>query len=225
MNFRGGFCYLLRLDLGITMPTNRDAESRSDDLLRQARAGDAEARGRLLEAYRNYLALLARAQIGRRLRGKVDASDLVQEAFLKAHQDFAQFQGATEAELAAWLRQILAARLVDLLRRYLGTRRRNVRLERDLAAELDRSSRDLDRGLRTPQASPSEQAAHRERAVLLADALERLPPDYREAIVLRQVEGLSFAEIAQRMGRTLASVEKLWVRGLVRLRRVLGDES
>jgi RNA polymerase sigma-70 factor (ECF subfamily) len=207
------------------MPTNRDAESRSDDLLRQARAGDAEARGRLLEAYRNYLALLARAQVGRRLRGKVDASDLVQEAFLKAHRDFAQFRGATEAELAAWLRQILAARLVDLLRRYLGTRRRNVRLERDLAAELEQSSRDLDRGLLTPQASPSEQAARRERAVLLADALERLPPDYREAIILRQVEGLNFAEIAQRMDRTLASVEKLWVRGLVRLRRVLGDES
>jgi RNA polymerase sigma-70 factor (ECF subfamily) len=207
------------------MPTNHAADSRSNDLLRQARAGDAQALGRLLEAYRNYLALLARAQIGRRLRGKVDASDLVQEAFLKAHRDFAQFRGATEAELAAWLRQILAARLVDLLRRYVRSRRRNVGLERDLAAELDQSSRDLDRGLLTAHASPSEQAAHRERAVLLADALERLPPDYREAIILRQVEGLSFAEMAQRLGRTLASVEKLWVRGLVRLRRVLGDES
>src|SRR5262245_18602047 len=91
-----------------------------EELLRQARAGSKPALGSLLELYSSYLELLARLQIGRRLQGKVDAADLVQETFLRAHQFFEQFEGSTEAELVAWLRQILASRLADLVRRYHG---------------------------------------------------------------------------------------------------------
>src|SRR5947209_1725062 len=97
-------------------------------LLQATRAGDAASLGRLLELYRRYLALLARVQIGQRLQGKVDASDLVQETFLDAHRNFARFRGTSEAELTRWLRQILAAKLADLFRRYLGTQGRDVRL-------------------------------------------------------------------------------------------------
>jgi RNA polymerase sigma-70 factor (ECF subfamily) len=176
----------------------------------------------LLESYRGYLGLLARLQIGRRLQGKVDPADLVQEAFLTAHRHFAQFQGTTEGELIAWLRQILASRLSDLLRRYCGAQSRDVRLERALAGELDQSSRVLDEGLVAKQSSPSHQAARREQAVLLADALDRLPPDYREVIILHHLEDLNFPDVAQRMGRTVDSVKNLWIRALARLRRILG---
>jgi RNA polymerase sigma-70 factor (ECF subfamily) len=196
-----------------------------EEFLRLARAGSGPALGPLLELYRNYLSLLARLQIGRRLQGKVDASDLVQETFLRAHRDFAQFRGNTEEELLSWLRQILSARLSDLIRHYLGAKRRDVRLERELGIELDNSSRVLDGGFVAPHSSPSQQAARREQAVLLADALGRLPEDYREVIILRQMEGLSFPEVAGRMGKTVKSVEKLWMRALARLRRVLGDVS
>jgi RNA polymerase sigma-70 factor (ECF subfamily) len=110
------------------------------ELLRRARAGDGDARGRLLDAYRGYLTLLARVQLGQDLQGRVDPSDLVQEAFLEAHRDFGQFHGQTEAELRAWLRRLLATGLADQVRRYRGTRSRDPRLERQLAAELDRSS-------------------------------------------------------------------------------------
>jgi RNA polymerase sigma-70 factor (ECF subfamily) len=192
-----------------------------EQLLRLARAGDDSARGQLLELYRNYLALLARLQIGRRLQGKVDPSDLVQEAFLKAYRHFEQFHGNSEGALVSWLRQILLSHLVDLVRRHRDSRRRDVRLERDLAAELDHSSRHLDAALFARQSSPSEQASHREQAVLLADALSRLPDDYREVLVLRHLEGLTFAEVAGRMGRSVDSVDKLWVRALDRLRRSL----
>jgi RNA polymerase sigma-70 factor (ECF subfamily) len=65
----------------------------------------------------------------------------------------------------------------------------------------------------------------REQAVLLADALGRLPADYREVIILRQLEGLSFPEVARHMNRSQDSVKKLWVRGLARLRGALGGES
>src|SRR5579864_732387 len=103
-----------------------------EDLLREAKAGDAATLGRLLELYRRYLSLLARVQIGRRLQGKVDASDLVQETFLDAHKNFGGFRGGSEAEFVAWLRQILAANLADLLRRYLAAQGRDVRLEREI---------------------------------------------------------------------------------------------
>lgn len=196
----------------------------AEELLRRARAGDADARGRLLEAYRGYLTLLARVQLGRDLRGKVDPSDLVQEAFLEAHRDFAQFQGRTEAVLLAWLRRVLATGLADQARHYRGTRRRDLRLERQLAAELDRSSQALERGLAAPGSSPSARAERREGARRLAEALEQLPADYRDVLLLRHFQGLTFPEIARRLDRTLDVVKNVWLRGLARLRRALEEE-
>jgi RNA polymerase sigma-70 factor (ECF subfamily) len=169
--------------------------------------------------------MLARLQIGRRLQGKMDASDLVQETFLEAHRDFGQFRGSTEQELASWLRRILAWNVANLLQRYCGARRRDVRLERELADELDQSSRVADLGLLAKGSSPSHQAARREQAVLLADALEQLSADYREVLILRHLEELSFPEVARRMGRSLDSVKNLWARALAQLRRLLGGRS
>lgn len=199
---------------------NTRVEPDPELLLRQARQDGGASFGLLLESCRHYLTLLARVQIGRRLQGKVDASDVVQETFLAAHRDFDQFRGTTQKDFAAWLRQILACRVSDLVRRFLGAQGRDVRLERQLEKELDQSSQDL--GLVARQSSPSQQLARREQAVLLAEALKRLPPEYSEVIILRHLDGLRFPEIARRMGRSLDSVEKLWVRGLASLRRTLG---
>jgi RNA polymerase sigma-70 factor (ECF subfamily) len=191
-------------------------------LLGAARGGDDEALGRLLELYRSYLGLLARLQGRRRLQGRLDPSDVVQDAFLKAHRHFAQFRGTTEAELLAWLRQILATTLANLMRHYQGTACRDVGLERELGAELDSSSQALAAGLLARGSSPSDRAARREQAAVLAEALDRLPEDYREAVILRHLEGLTFPEVAGRMGRSMDSVKKLWVRALARLREVMG---
>src|SRR5690349_12717811 len=92
-----------------------------DRLLQSAREGNPQALGELLELYRGYLSLMARLQIGRLLQGKVDAADLVQDTFLEAHRNFGNFRGETEAELICWLRQILAATLANVVRRYHGT--------------------------------------------------------------------------------------------------------
>jgi RNA polymerase sigma-70 factor, ECF subfamily len=194
-----------------------------EELLGQARAGSGPALGQLLELYRSYLSLLARVQIGQRLQGKVDAADLVQETFLEAHRHFAQFRGTVEGELVSWLRQILAGVLANLVRRFCRTRQRDVRLERELADELDRSSRVLNQSLAAPGSTPSQRAARREQVVLLAEALERLPDDYREVIILHHLEGLNFPEVARRMGRSIDSVKNLWARGLAQLRRSLGS--
>jgi RNA polymerase sigma-70 factor (ECF subfamily) len=196
-----------------------------EQLLCLVRAGEGRALGELLELYRNYLELLARLQIGRRLQGKVDAADLVQETFLAAHTHFAQFRGNTEEELAGWLRQILASRLAKLVRRFCGTQRRDVRLERQLEDELDQSSRQLDKGLAAPGSTPSQRAVRREQAVLLADALRQLPDDYREVLVLHHLEGLSLVEVARRLGRSLDSVKNVWLRALARLRTTAGGST
>ena len=194
-------------------------------LLHEARGGSEAALGRLLESYATYLTLLARVQIGRRLQGKVDPADVVQETFLEAHRQIAQFRGTTEAEMVAWLRRILAGQLALTLRRYLGTKGRDVNLERDLGAQLDQSSQVLDRGLVASYSTPSQHVSRREQAVLLADALDRLPADYREVIILRHLENLPFADVAQRMSRSEDSVQKLWVRALANLRRSMEGAS
>ncbi|MSR55653.1 MAG: sigma-70 family RNA polymerase sigma factor [Gemmataceae bacterium] len=194
------------------------------ELIRQAHAGDTDALGRLLGSYGNYLNLLARVQVGRRLQGKVDPADVVQETYLEAHRHFAGFRGQSEQEIAAWLRQILAGIISNLVRRYLGTKARDVRLEREVAGELDQSSQALDLGFVDPGPTPSKLVARRERSVLLADALARLPDDYRDAIVLRNLQELPFAEVAKRMDRSEDAVQKLWVRALAKLRKALDEE-
>jgi RNA polymerase sigma-70 factor (ECF subfamily) len=201
-----------------------DAHER-EDLIVRARAGDDDALGQLLEHYRAYLMLLARLQIGRRLQGKADCTDVVQETFLEAARHFTSFRGTTEPELASWLRQILAGCLSHLVRRYCGTQGRDVRLERALEHELDQSSRAIDRGLVAVQSTPSQRASRREQAVLLADALRLLPDDYHEVIVLRHLEGLTFPQVAERMARSVDSVEKLWLRAVARLRQAVGEDA
>ena len=198
--------------------------SRPEPLVAMARDGDSGALGQLLQSYRPYLKLLAELQIDERFQAKLDASDVVQEACLDAHRDFADFRGTSERELMAWLRQILAHNLADHVHRRYGRQRRNVHLEQSLHEELDRSSRALDRGLVSEQSTPSQRAARREQAVVLAAALDKLPKDYRRVLVLRNLKGLKFPEVARRMGRTIKSVEHLWARAVLEFRRTIGEE-
>ena len=114
----------------------------------------SQALGRLLELYRNYLRVVARAMIGQALRVRLDASDLVQETFLKAHREFRQFLGSSEPELTAWLRQILVHTLANQARHH---RRQGRDYHRDEPLEvlLERSSSGVQRALAAPLSSPS----------------------------------------------------------------------
>ena len=151
-------------------------------LIAEGQAGDTEALGRLLEMYRDYLRLLAHVQIGRRLQGKLDASDIVQECFLDAHRQFAAFRGQSEAQLVPWLREILAGTLANQVRRYFGTQARDVRLECGIAVDLNQSSQVLGAIPVDPHSSPSQQATRGEQALLVTAALARLPDDYRTVL-------------------------------------------
>jgi RNA polymerase sigma-70 factor (ECF subfamily) len=182
---------------------------------------DAEVHGRLLERFREYLRLLARLQLGPRLQGKFDPSDVVQQTLLEAFAKREQFRGG-EAERAAWLRQILAHNLADALRAF-DQAKRNAGRERSLEAAIQESSARLGAWLAGGQSSPSQRAQRHEEAVRLAEALAELPVDNREALVLHYCESLPLAETAGRMGRTTASVAGLLKRGLKQLRERLHE--
>jgi RNA polymerase sigma-70 factor (ECF subfamily) len=206
-------------------PAMASKHTSPERLLPKALAGDAPALGQLLEYYRHYLTVLARVQISRQARAKAGASDVVQETFLNAYRKFDQFRGRTEGELVAWLRAILATCVVNYVHRHYARHRRDVRLERSMNDPLDESAHLLDKAFVASQSSPSQIAVRREQVVQFANALERLPQSYRNVILLRHVQGLPFAEVARRLEKTVDAVQKLWVRGLDRLRRELEDVS
>ncbi len=193
----------------------------TEKLLERAHAGDREALGALLEMYRRHMSLLARSQIDPLLRVKVDASDLAQDACLEAHRHFGQFRGTTEAEFGAWMRKILAGLLANSIRRYKGTQQRDVRRERPVADAVQASSLVAANEPIARDGTPSEQVQRRETSAQLAEAVDQLAPHYRQVIDLRNLEGLSFVEVSQQMGRSVDSVEKLWTRAVGKLRRVL----
>jgi RNA polymerase sigma-70 factor, ECF subfamily len=182
---------------------------------------DAEAHGRLLERFREYLRLLAGMQLGPRLQGKFDPSDVVQQTLLEAYAKRDQFRGG-EMERAAWLRQILAHNLADALRGF-GQHKRDVCRERSLDVAIQESSARLVAWLAAEQSSPSQRAQRHEEEVRLAEALAELPEDNREALVLHYCEGLPLVAVAGQMGRTTASVAGILKRGLKRLRELLHE--
>ena len=202
--------------------TVSNPSSNPEDLLMRARSGSDGAMAALLDYYRPYLQVLARLRDKRQMQAKFDDSDLVQETLVRVHQDLTQFRGVTEAEFVAWLRKIMAAINGKQVRHYLA-QKRNVTVEQQLEDEFANSSQMLGQVYASPIASPSEHAVQRERAVILSQALMKLSPDYRESLILHRFHGLTSKEVAERMGRSEDSVQKLLARGLVQLRHLMKE--
>jgi RNA polymerase sigma-70 factor (ECF subfamily) len=184
----------------------------------------AAAQGDPLSRYRDYLRLLARLQLDPRLQAKLDPSDVVQETLLKAYAKLDQYRGRSDAELAGWLRQILANTLAEMARRY-GTEARDVSRERSLEAALEESSLRLENWLAADQSGPGEGADRQEQLLRLAEGLARLPPDQRVAVELRHLKGCSLDEAARQMERSKEAVAKLIFRGVKKLKQLLRGES
>jgi RNA polymerase sigma-70 factor (ECF subfamily) len=170
----------------------------------------------IADRYRPYLKSVADRLLGGRLPGKVDASDLVQQALLAACERLDQLHGEQPEQWLAWLAAIVRNKALHTLR-YWGREVRDVRIEESLIAESDR-------GPLAPDDGSAELAARRERAARLLEALGRLSADHRRVLELRHFDDLSFTEIAARMDRQAEAVRQLWVRAVRRLREELGDE-
>ena len=172
------------------------------------------------QRYRSYLRLLADLQFPAQLRRKVDPSDIVQETFVRACKNEAQFRGTSEAEQIAWLRTILANVLVDEVRKY-GTAKRDQELEHSLQSNIDGSAARLEGLLSAQLASPSEHAVQQEQVLQLADALEQLTDDERQAVQMHHLQGKSLGEIAAALDRTKPAVASLLYRSMNKLRNSL----
>jgi len=190
--------------------------------MRDARGGSTEALGQMMEAFRQYLLLVANQELPSGLHAKIGASDLVQQTFLEAQRGFGQFAGTSGEELRAWLRRILLNNVANVRRHYHNTDKRDVGREvslDDTAPEQPHPS---------PQAAadpPSARARAEEEADLLRRALGRLPEAARQAIEWRNYERCSFAEIGRRLGRSAEAARKLWARAIEQLRQLLTESQ
>ncbi len=203
---------------------NEERKSSVTELIEKARAGDAASRDRLFAVCRSYLGVVARSQVETWLRVKVDASDVVQQTLLEAHRDFDRFAGSSEKEWLGWLKQILAHNAADFVRQYHGTAKRQARREVRFRDPGD----SLSPGVPEPAApdhTPSQELLRIDNELRVTVAVAELPPDYQEVIMLRNLQRLSFNEVAERMGRSRPAVQMLWIRAIKKLQAVLGDEA
>jgi RNA polymerase sigma-70 factor (ECF subfamily) len=189
-------------------------------LLEQARQGDREALGRLLEAQRSALRRLAERQLEGRIAVRVDASDIIQQTFLEAHRSFPQFAGQDVRQLAAWLEGILDHKVAGAIRDHALLQKRNVQRDRSLD-DSHGGMASLKQQLDAGHSTPSQKAMRGEEEQLLSQALNVLPNDQREAVRLRHLEGWALADIARHLGRSPAATAGLIKRGMQALRRHL----
>lgn len=174
-----------------------------------------------LTRYRSALLLLARAQVARHQCGEIEPSDLVQQTLLEAHRDRRQCTGLTDDEHFAWLRKVLRHTLLDALDRARAGKRAVSR--KALEADLTQSFVGLDELLVASDTSPTERAVRNEQLARLSDALEQLPRQQQEAVLLKHFAGLTLKEISDRLGCTPAATAGLLFRGRQRLQELLDE--
>lgn len=195
-------------------PSSAQPPNEIADWLRDARDGSREALGQLLEACRLYLLKVANDQLDPALEAKLSPSDIVQETFLEAQRDFGGFQGRTEDEWRAWLRRLLLNNLISATRSYRNTNKRQ--LGRELRVDDAALANLADSGN-----SPAAPLRQREQCESVGNAIRQLPEHYRDVIIWRNYERLSFDDIGQRLGKSAEAARKLWARALEQLQQLL----
>ncbi len=197
----------------------------SESLLVRAQAGDAAAWGALLAAEQERLTRMVAFRMDPRLASRLDAADVVQEAFLEAWEHRDAYFRDTTVPLFLWLRGVVGNRLMELHRRHLGTRMRDMKRERPLEASWnwDNTSGAICEHLTGHLTSPSAAAARGEVRARLADALDDMDPTDREVLAMRHFEQLTNAEAAQVLGIQERATAKRYLRALGRLKQILSD--
>ncbi|QDV36994.1 sigma-70 family RNA polymerase sigma factor [Tautonia plasticadhaerens] len=209
------------------METSKVANpSDTDDLLRRALDGDEAAFVALFDAARDRLRRMVRLRLDRRLSGRVDESDVLQDAYLEARRrlaDYARDPGTMPVHL--WLRLVTGQTLTDLHRRHLGARMRDAGLEVALhrGAPPAASSASMAAQLFGKMTSASRAAIRAEHAAIVQEALDGMDAIDREVLALRHFEHLSNAEVALSLGLTRTAASNRYIRALKRLKEILSS--
>ncbi len=197
--------------------------SQLDQLLERARSGDTSARDVLFQRCRAYVGFLAKSHVDSWLMPKVDSSDLIQQTLMEAYEAFPKFTGNTEGEWLAWLKRILRNNATDFVRRF-GAAKRRAALEVAIGGGESSLFRPgpvlVDQG-----DTPSAIVSQREQEIEVANALEQLPEDYQQVIILRSLQRLPFNEVAEQMDRTRPATQMLWMRAVRKLTELLGESE
>jgi RNA polymerase sigma-70 factor (ECF subfamily) len=197
----------------------------TEELLRQAAAGDDGARGRLLDRHRVRLLQLVTVRLDRRLLGRLDPSDVVQEVLLQAHRELDRYLRDRPLPFYPWLRQLAWQRLVKLFQHHQAQKRR-VSREQPLAPGLpDESVWELARQFVVSETSPVGHLLREELRRRVREALACLAERDREVLLLRYLEQMSTREIAAVLGTSEGVVKMRHARALLRLQAVLGEGS
>jgi RNA polymerase sigma-70 factor, ECF subfamily len=202
-----------------------DEPRKTEQLLVQAAGGDGAAWGSLLTAEQERLIRMVAFRMDPRLRGRIDAADVVQEAFFQATAHQEDFFRAPEMPLLLWLRKIVSNKLLELHRHHLGTHMRDANRDRPLAApqNWDDTAEALWLHLSGHLTSPSAAAVKREASTRLAEALDTMDVTDREVLMLRHFEQLTNAEAALVVGIEERAAGKRYLRALARLRKILSE--
>ena len=200
------------------MDNEWDESAETQRLLEQARAGHPGAAGRLFARYRSCLHRQIEIRLDERLRRRVDASDVVQEAQLEAARRLDEYLAKRPVPLGLWLRRIAHDRLAEAWRRHVRAARRAATREVMLP---DQSALELAHQLVAGVSSPSEHLARKERARLVREALAELPEVDREILLMRDYEQLSYADIGQVLEIRPVAARNRHARALLRLGRTL----
>jgi RNA polymerase sigma-70 factor (ECF subfamily) len=204
-------------------PVMSDDSTDVNDLLRRLAAGDQQALAAAFARYRARLRRMVQLRLDRRLQGRVDASDVLQEAYLDASQRAAEYAARPSMPFFLWLRFLTGQRLLMTHRRHLGAKMRDVGQEVSLyhGALPQASSASLAAHLLGRLTSPSQAAVRTELQLKLQEALNGMEPLDREVLTLRHFEELSNNEVAAVLGLSKAAASNRYIRALKRLKDVL----
>ncbi len=198
-------------------------ESPSAELLQRAAAGDPQTVNELFSLYRDRLRVMVRLRLNRRLQGRVDPSDVLQEAYLEVCRGLAEYLRAPALPFFLWLRHITGQKLIAAHREHLGAQMRDADREVSLyrGALPQASSASLAAQLLGRLTSPTEAALRAEMQIRVQEAVNSLDPMDREVLALRHFEMLSNSETAQVLGVKKSAASNRYVRALERLKDVL----
>jgi RNA polymerase sigma-70 factor (ECF subfamily) len=191
-------------------------------LVQRLREGETEALARVFSLYRDKLWRMVNFRLDRRLLGRVDADDVLQEAYLAAAQRLDHFRKESDMSILVWLRLIVGQTLTDVHRRHLGARMRDARQEVSLrAAGGQATSMSLAAHLLGHLTSPSQAAMREEMARRLEHALDQMDAIDREVLALRHFEELTNNEVAEVLGLQKSAASNRYIRALTRLKGIL----